>query len=278
MWRIWTMAAFGSVGVAQYQGLPIADGFARAVQNSAVAVQKDDAEYFERGIQSAERLLSTVFGAGELEYSLIPPSAYDSPVPDSVRHGASSETLAMLVHIGESRRRGYNDYNRGSDKCRGSNAANIALTDMTFAQIAAKQRLPRCHPQKFLAVGRYQDIDVTRAMRALNIKPFYRYTEAMQDAVFAYYLTQSKQPMIAHYIRTGKNLRGAGHAMAAEWASIQSPLKGRGLYDGKGTNKAHIKALRVVEALQRARLTYIAQRKDGANDQAAYAVAVGIKS
>jgi hypothetical protein len=98
----------------------------------------------------------------------------------------------------------------------------------------------------------------------------------MQDKVFAFYLTQSKQPAIARYIRTGKNLRGAGHAVAAEWASIKSPITNKGLYDGKGTNKAHISALLVVESLQRARITYTSMLNAGYSDSEAYAKAVGV--
>lgn len=274
MWRVWTIGTFGAIGIAQYHGIPIADVYARAVQNSAVAVQKDDAEYFYGGIATVEAALKSAFGVGELENAI---EAESETVPNAVMQNGSAETLALLVHRGESKRRGYNDYNRGSTSCRGSNARNIKLVEMTFAQIAAAQALRTCHPEKLLAVGRYQDIDVTRAMRALGIKPFTRYTPAMQDYVFAHYLTQSKQPAVARYIRTGKNLNGAGHAMAAEWASIQSPIKGRGLYDGNGTNKAHIKALRVIEALGRSRAAYIKAINSGLDDKKAYEIAVGVR-
>lgn len=63
MWRAWTIGTFGAIGIAQYHDLPIADVYARAVQNSAVAVQKDDAEYFYGGIEGVKLTMLEIIQA-----------------------------------------------------------------------------------------------------------------------------------------------------------------------------------------------------------------------
>ena len=77
---------------------------------------------------------------------------------DSSSPVTGNEDLATLIHLGESKRRGYNDYNRGSSKNAPSNKENIKLTDMTLEEIMRKQQLPLMNPDRLLAVGKYQVI------------------------------------------------------------------------------------------------------------------------
>ena len=270
MIRLAALTILSSVATAQYNNHQFADALARGVQGTAEAITTDNAQYFTDRLDiAADAIKSAASDIASIE------DVFNASDDNDV-NVKPAYSLAHVIHVGESKRRGYNDYNRGSGNCRASNAGRLSITTMTFGQIAAAQSLPACSKNKLLAVGMYQDIDVTRAMRALNISADTVYSESMQDKVFAYYLTQRKQPAIASYIRSGKGLREAGHAVAAEWASIQSVKTGRGLYDGKGTNKAHIKALRVVEALQRARIVYSDMLQAGYSDKQAFAKAVGV--
>ena len=274
IWRWSAVLAMTGVIASQVSGNDLGRVINSGWFSTINAAKDGDEEYFLNRLDIARSVLISSFSEGELEGAIQPSIQKD--VSEKVRINASGETLALLIHIGESRKRGYNDYNRGSTKCRGSNSKNIPLTSMTFGEISFFQGLPTCHKSKLLAVGRYQDVDVTRAMKKLGISKNARYSEDAQDYVFAFYLTQSKQPAIRRFITTGKSIKAAGHSVAAEWASIQSPVTGKGLYDGNGTNKAHIKAVRVIEALLRAREEYVRLINSGIPEESAYSAAIGV--
>lgn len=209
------------------------------------------------------------------------------------RYARSGPTFYQLIREGESRRRGYLDYNRGSDRCTKSNRRNIPITSMTIRQIRALQRLPRCTRNRLFAVGFFQIIPVTmdKAISTLRISQGQKFTPRLQDKIFALYLAGDKRPQIRRYIMTGRGRNSAGLAAALEWASLQSPIyakicgrrscvvcrKNRGCYDGKGSNRAHIKSKRVMNAIDRARSVYVQLTGKGYNRNSAYYAALGVK-
>lgn len=185
-------------------------------------------------------------------------------------------TLKHLIKVGESGKRGYNSYNRGSTRCAKSNRANINIAGMTLDQIAYYQALPACHSSKLLAVGFYQDIDVRRCQRRLKLSGSTVYSPAIQDKCFALYLVGDKQPAISRWITTGKNKKTAGHYASAEFAGLESPILGRGYHDGNGNNKATVSSEKVMAALQNARAIYVKKRAEGVGHDDAYAEALGV--
>lgn len=185
-------------------------------------------------------------------------------------------TLKHLIKVGESGKRGYNSYNRGSTRCAKSNRANINIAGMTLDQIAYYQALPTCHSSKLLAVGFYQDIDVRRCQRRLKLSGSTVYSPAIQDKCFALYLVGDKQPAISRWITTGKNKKTAGHYASAEFAGLESPILGRGYHDGNGNNKATVSSEKVMAALQNARAIYVKRRAEGVGHDDAYAEALGV--
>lgn len=185
-------------------------------------------------------------------------------------------TLKHLIKVGESGKRGYNSYNRGSTRCAKSNRANLDISGMTLDQISYYQALPACHSSKLLAVGFYQDIDVRRCQRRLNLSGSTIYSPAIQDKCFALYLVGDKQPAISRWITTGQNQKIAGHYASAEFAGLESPLLGRGYHDGNGNNKATVSAEKVMAALQNARAIYVKERAAGLGHEEAYTKALGV--
>jgi len=186
-------------------------------------------------------------------------------------------TFKHLIKVGESGARGYNSYNRGSTKCAANNRSPLNIAGMTIDQIAHYQSLPVCHANKLLAVGFYQDIDVRRCKRALNLAGSTMYSPAIQDKCFALYLVGEKQPAIKYWITSGKNIRQAGHMASAEFAGLKSPILGRGYHDGNGNNRAKVSAQSVLNALQNARAIYQEKKAAGASHEEAYTAALGVK-
>ncbi|MBJ6611197.1 MAG: hypothetical protein JG718_12620 [Candidatus Thiothrix moscowensis] len=186
-------------------------------------------------------------------------------------------TLKKLILEGESGSRGYNSYNRGSMRCAKSNRAPLNLTGMTIREIQYYQSLPSCSTQKLLAVGHYQIIPETlnHAVRELNLHPSTPFSPAVQDTIFALYLAKEKQPAIDRWVRHGQDLYSAKYAVAREWAAFKAP-SGRGLYDGKGNNKARISSTRVEGALRKARDDFQKLVDAGLDEDTAYATALGI--
>lgn len=197
--------------------------------------------------------------------------------PDSMTEPVIAKgTLKHLIKVGESGKRGYNSYNRGSTRCAKSNKTNLNISGMTFDQIAHYQALPTCHASKLLAVGFYQDINVKRCQRKLNMAGSTIYSPIVQDRCFALYLVGDKQPAISRWITTGKNPKVAGHYASAEFAGLESPLLGRGYHDGNGNNKATVSSEKVMAALQNARAIYVKKRAEGVGHDDAYAEALGV--
>jgi hypothetical protein len=193
-------------------------------------------------------------------------------------HTPPGGTLKRLIFEGESGVRGYNSYNRGSMRCAKSNRSPLNLTNMTIGQIQYYQSLPSCSAQKLLAVGHYQIVPETLdgAVRELGLPTSTPFTPYVQDTIFALYLAKEKQAAIHHWVHTGKGLYSAGYAVAREWAIFQAP-NGRGVYDGKGNNKARISSARVIYALQKARNDYVRLTATGLNADKAYASALGVR-
>lgn len=196
--------------------------------------------------------------------------------------GNDGDSVANLIHRGESKRRGYNDYNRGSSKHAASNKENIDLTNMTIGEIMAKQALPANTEEKLLAVGKYQVIPETMAgaVAALGINKNEKYTPELQEKIFTEYLATSKKGRgsLEGYIK-GKNdnLGRANKDAALEWASIG--VNGRhGMYDGVGSNHASISSNEMQSSLMKARSKYADLISKGMDENTAYAIALGSKS
>lgn len=196
-----------------------------------------------------------------------------------INANGSKETLKSLIFQGEAGKRGYNAYNRGSSKCRGSAKRYLHLTSMSMADLQYyQQKLPSCHPQKILAAGHYQTIPDTLdlCVKQLNLPSSTLFSKTTQDRIFYQCLAGTKQPAIKRYITTGNQLKQAAHAVAEEWAIFASPYTGRGVHDGKGINRARIDAKQVLMALMNARSTYTQQIAKGVSHDSAYALALGV--
>lgn len=193
-------------------------------------------------------------------------------------HNAPPGTLKKLILDGEAGSRGYNSYNRGSMRCAKSNSAPLNLTNMSIGQIQYYQSLPSCSSQKLLAVGHYQIVPETLdiAVRTLKLPPSTRFTPAVQDRIFAFYLAKEKQPAIDRWVRQGQGLYSASYAIAKEWAIFKAP-NGRGVYDGNGNNRARISSVKVTLALRKAREDYLHLIHKGLDEDTAYATALGVK-
>jgi hypothetical protein len=190
----------------------------------------------------------------------------------------NGKLLVNLITVGESGKRRYNAYNRGSQRCSGSQKASIQLTSMSIGQIMAYQRLPPCHKSRLYATGFYQIINTTMkyCVSSLKIPLATKYTPQVQDKIFTQCLAGIKRPPIERYIKQGVGLNRAAHAVAEEWAAFKSPLLGRGVHDNKGNNKATIPASKALDALKNARSIYLIQVGNGIDEDKAYADALGV--
>lgn len=243
--------------------------------NGINAALNGDGEYFASQYKAATSFIAGVLGDGEVEQEIV---ALKTERDYEEFQGQATPTLKSLIRKGESGARGYNSYNRGSTSCAKSNKDALPLTEMTIAQVQKYQSLPTCHKQKLLAVGHYQIVPKTlnNAIAAMKIPRNAKFTPELQDSIFAFYLTQGKQPAIRQYITTGKGIKRAAHAVAGEWAIFQSVYTNRGVYDKVGTNHARIKAEKVVQALYRGRMVFTELVNAGFSTNDAYAKAVGL--
>lgn len=198
--------------------------------------------------------------------------------------GQKQNTVAGLLHWGESKQRGYNDYNRGGAGA-ASNKENIDLTNMTIGEIMEKQRLPVGHKDRIFAAGKYQIIGsndpkndtMGAAVKALGLDTNAKFDEAMQERIFTEYLAKEKRKPIENFI-TGKSddVKAAGLSVAQEWASVGTSAKGgKGYYDGDGSNHASIKAEEMEAALIEARAKYQKLISSGMDEKKAYGIALG---
>lgn len=195
-----------------------------------------------------------------------------------------TETLVEMLQRGESRARGYNDYNRyaprpsGVGHFRGADR-EIDFSQMTLGEIRDNQRLPWSHPDKLHAVGRYQVIGPTlqEAIEKLDLGRDTRFTPELQDRLLVDFLMREKpgRQAIHDYVtgQPGATLRGAQMAMANEWASVGHPDNGRSVYPN---NHASITPAQSAEALQHAREQYAAAISRGASPDDAWRQAAGL--
>jgi len=178
--------------------------------------------------------------------------------------------LSDLISRGEG---AYGSFNRGV--AGDSHGAQIDFSEMTVAELQRRQHLPRHHPDRLFAVGKYQVIPSTMddAVRRLGIDPGARLTNDLQEHIFSNYLIRMKRPQIHAYVTStpGVSLHKAQEAAAAEWASIADPDTGRSRYGGSGNNKASIAAAEVATALEAMRTNYRQAVDGGASPEAAWA-------
>ena len=178
--------------------------------------------------------------------------------------------LSDLISRGEG---GYGSFNRGV--AGDSHGAQIDFSEMTIAELQRRQHLPRHHPDRLFAIGKYQVIPSTLddAVRRLGIDPAARVTNDLQEHIFSNYLIRLKRPQIHAYITStpGVALHDAQDAAAAEWASIADPDTGRSRYGGSANNKASIAAPEVATALDAMRTSYRRAVDAGASPEAAWA-------
>ena len=186
-------------------------------------------------------------------------------------------SLSSLIRTGESGRRGYNAYNRGSDRNSPSNREPINLTSMTLEEIMTAQARRKNDPQRLFAVGKYQMVPETlsEGVKKLGISTSERFTPELQERFFTEFLAGKKRPAIGNYI-TGKseNIDAAINSAAYEWAALQL-TSGRGYYDKVGTNHASISPDRVKAVLVKARTRYQELIKAGVSPAKAYGMAIG---
>ncbi len=234
---------------------------------------------FEVTKNALPSLPAPVSNAIEAAASVIPGVGAITTVSKVVSQIGKQNSVSGLIHWGESKRRGYNDYNRGSDRRAASNKQNLDLTQMSVGQIMQMQALPIGSVNRLFAVGKYQVIPDTlkEAVSALHISQTDKFTPQLQEKIFTEHLASRKRPQIEKYIKGSGSLENASHAVAQEWASVASIKTGRGLYDGVGVNHAGIKAQEMTAALQVARAEYAKQRAAGTDDKTAYALALGAK-
>lgn len=148
-----------------------------------------------------------------------------------------TESLVEMLQRGESRARGYNDYNRyappegGLGHFRGADR-QIDFSQVTLGEIRDNQRLNWNHPDKLHAVGRYQIIGPTlqNAMSEMGLQRTDRFTPELQDRMLVENLMVVKRPDIHGYItgQQGVSLREAQVAMGNEWASVAHPARRAG--------------------------------------------------
>jgi hypothetical protein len=199
-------------------------------------------------------------------------------------------TVAYLIWRGESKRRGWNDWNNCPSKgrCR-SNAVNHRFTAMTIGQIKTMQRRAGS-PGGVFAVGMPQLIPDTMntCTRQLGIRDSELFDERLQVRLLADCLTRSPKRAFIHRAIAGNgSIERAGVDVALEWASISSPSYfkfdgrachvNRGCYDGYGVNHAGIKASHMQAALRLARDAYAREMAQGTPERIAYVRALGIK-
>jgi hypothetical protein len=200
--------------------------------------------------------------------------------------GEKQDSVSGLIHWGESKQRGYNDYNRGSNAPKGSNTENIDLTNMTLGEINARQQLEVGDKNKLFAVGKYQMVGKNasdtigtfkRGVDALGLDMNTKFTPEIQEKLFVEYLATKKKGRgnMEGYIKgTSDNLQSANQDVANEWASVAE--KGtHGRYDGNGNNKAHISEDEMKASLTKSRAKYQDLIKTGMDETTAYGIALG---
>lgn len=195
----------------------------------------------------------------------------NAPVTSSPVAPAS---LARLVASGEG---SYQSFNRGYA---GDSAdSSIDFSKMTVGDLMTRQTLPKGHPSRVFAFGRYQIVPDTmkEAVTNLGIPLNAPVTDTLQDKIFSDYLVKDKRAGIRDYITGASNdVTAATLEGAKEFASVANPVTGRSYHEGKGNNAASISAKDFSIQLNSARSNYKAAIDSGMNQDDAYRSAVGI--
>lgn len=187
-------------------------------------------------------------------------------------------SVASIIQSGESGKREYNAYNRGSGRIdtRGGTPAQN-LTNLTIGQIQARQARKHGDKQRLFAVGKYQIVKDTlkEAVASMKLSKNEKFTPELQDRMFSEFLAGSRRRDMKKYI-TGKsnNKNKAIFSASKEWASIANPRTGKSYYAGKGGNKAHISAKKMGDGLDDARAKYNQNIKLGLSEKKAYNLAL----
>lgn len=153
------------------------------------------------------------------------------------------------------------------------------FSNMTIGQIIQLQNLPKNHPNKLFAVGKYQIIPDTlaEAVKKLKLSPDTKFTPAVQERIFSDFLIpQAGGGSLKNYLVGKSNDLGkANNAGAAVWASIQQ-TNGRGKYDGDGVNKALTTTQDFQTELKRTREEILRTAKEkNISTEEAYKIVVG---
>lgn len=178
----------------------------------------------------------------------------------------SNNTRSTVVNVADTIAKGegtYTSLNRG----KAGDAPGAKLPpNITIGQIQELQKLPKGHPDRLFAVGKYQVIPSTleAAVKALNLSPTTKFTPEIQERIMRQYLLRGKKRGIYSFITkenvTPQDLENALMQSAMEFASVGVPraingkAKGQSYYAGTGNNKASISPQTMEAAL-------IAQRK-----------------
>jgi muramidase (phage lysozyme) len=217
------------------------------------------------GLEGGGQTASPPVAAGEATV----PTAQVAPPPISSRSTLGGKTfsqLEALIQTGESRKKGYDDYNYSTIGNKHEYAGK-PVSEMTVAEVQANQAA-----HNYNAVGRYQMISSTlaAAVSFLHIDPQAKFDADMQDYIFENYLITRKQQAIGDYIMgRSDDLWGAVYAASKEWASVAAPPgyslakggKSDGLtsyYSGVQGNRASISATAMAQVLEQERQNYAA--------------------
>ena len=196
---------------------------------------------------------------------------YDEGKADN--QSPNNSGIGALIASGEG---DYGSFNRGvAGDARGE---KIDFSQMTVGELMQRQALPKGHPSRIFAVGKYQIVKNTlkEAVNSLKIPLDTPVTPELQEQIFSQHLLDKKRPDISGFIRGEHNdVRRAQLAGAQEWASIADPLTGKSYYHGKGNNSASISADKFGAALQSARRTYADAIAQGKTPAEAWSQAIG---
>ena len=187
---------------------------------------------------------------------------------------APKSGLSSLIASGEG---DYQSFNRG---VAGDTPSKIDFSQYTIGDVIARQSLPKGHPDRIFAVGKYQIIPDTmqEAVTALRIPLNTPFTPAVQEQLFSDYLAKDKRPHLRDYIMgRSDSLQAAGIDLAAEWRSIADPRTGKTYADAgasAGGNKAAISAEQAAAQLVSAREAYQRAVAAGMSPTQAYRTAL----
>jgi muramidase (phage lysozyme) len=168
----------------------------------------------------------------------------------------------------------YNISNKGA--AHGYAQDRTDLSKYSLSEVMRRQNLPKGHPDKLFATGKYQIIPETMqgAKKALGLSGEERFTPELQERIFTDHL--SKKAGIDDYLRGKLSTEQAVKRGAQEWASIgllpgQTTKSGRtakggeSYYAGDGINKAATSGLGYASKLQAAKAKYDALIAKGTN-------------